>query len=146
MGADAVLLIVAALSDEELAEFAALATRLSLDALVEVHDEAELARSLGLGADLIGVNQRDLATFAVDREQAERLAASIPETVVAVAESGIRGRADAERLAAAGYQGILVGESVVAAGDRAAAVRALTGHRVGRRTSLADGASGRMSR
>ena len=111
-----------------------------------MHDEAELARSLGLGADLIGVNQRDLATFAVDREQAERLAASIPETVVAVAESGIRGRADAERLAAAGYQGILVGESVVAAGDRAAAVRALAGHRVGRRTSLADGASGRMSR
>ena len=146
MGADAVLLIAAALSDEELAEFSALAARLSLDVLVEVHDDAELARSLDLGADLIGVNQRDLVTFSVDRQRAERLAASIPETVVAVAESGVRDRADAERLAAAGYQGVLVGESVVAAGDRTAAVRALAGHRVGRRTSLAARVSGRMPR
>jgi|SRR5271166_2403411 len=142
MGADAVLLIAAALSDEELAAFAAVAARLSLDVLVEVHDDAELARSLDLGADLIGVNQRDLATFAVDRGRAERMAASIPESVVAVAESGVRDAADAARLAAAGYQAVLVGESVVAAGDRAGAVKGLAGHPVGRRAPLAGGISG----
>jgi len=140
MGADAVLLIAAALSDAELGALAALAARLSLDALVEVHDDTELARALDVGAGLIGVNQRDLATFTVERGRAEAMAASIPPSVVAVAESGVRDRADAERLAAAGYQAVLVGESVVVAGDRAGAVRALAGHPVGpRATTLAGG-------
>jgi len=141
MGADAVLLIAAVLGDAELAALVDLAARLSLDALVEVHDDAELARALHVGADLIGVNQRDLATFAVDRGRAAAMAASIPPSVVAVAESGVRDRADAERLAAAGYQAVLVGESVVVAGDRAGAVRFLAGHPVRRRAALAGGVS-----
>ncbi len=133
MGADAVLLIVAALSDAELAELSALAGRLGLDALVEVHDDAELDRALDAGARLVGVNQRDLSTFEVDRERAVRLAAEIPGDVVAVAESGIGGPADAGRLAAAGYQAVLVGETLVRAGDRSAAVAALAGHPVAAR-------------
>ena len=98
LGADAVLLIAAALDDRELAEFAALARRLDLDALVEIHDEAELARALAIGADLIGVNQRDLFTFEVDTERAVRLAAAMPPGVVTVAESGVRGAHDAAAL------------------------------------------------
>lgn len=133
MGAGAVLLIVAALGDEELARLLALATELGLDALVEVHDHPELERALAVGARLVGVNQRDLSTFAVDHERALRLAAAIPEAVLAVAESGIRGADDAARLAAAGYQAVLVGESLVRSPDRAAATRALVGHPVGRR-------------
>ncbi|MGO9456214.1 MAG: indole-3-glycerol phosphate synthase TrpC [Acidimicrobiales bacterium] len=137
MGADAVLLIVAALSDTELAELWGLAGRLGLDALVEVHDRDEVARALDAGARLLGVNQRDLSTFEVDGERAVRLAAEIPEDVVAVAESGIGGPADAGRLAAAGYQAVLVGESLVRAGDRSAAVAALAGLPVGRRAQRA---------
>lgn len=133
MGANAVLLIVAALTDSELNDFAILAQRLGLDALVEVHDEAELDRALAAGARLVGVNQRDLETFEVDPVGAEKLASSIPEGVVAVAESGIRGAEDARRLATAGYQAVLVGELVVTAADRALAVAALSGHRVGQR-------------
>jgi indole-3-glycerol phosphate synthase len=139
MGADAVLLIVAALGDDELASFLALAGRLGLDALVEVHDDADLERALAAGASLVGVNQRDLATFAVDGARAERMAARIPAGVVAVAESGIGGADDAARLAAAGYQAILVGESVVTAPDRAAAVAALGGHPVGTRAGHGAG-------
>lgn len=135
MGADAVLLIVAALSDAELAELTALAERLGLDALVEVHDQLELVRALDAGACLVGVNQRDLATFAVDGDRAERMAASIPDGVVAVAESGVGGTEDAARLAAAGYQAVLVGETLVRAPDRAAAVAALAGHPVGHRAA-----------
>lgn len=139
MGASAVLLIVAALGDGELEAFRSLAERLGLDALVEVHDEGELDRALGLGARLVGVNQRDLATFEVDGRRAETLAERIPPDVVAVAESGIRGPEDARRLAAAGFQAVLVGESVVTAADRAAAVRALAGHPVsGRRGSRSE--------
>jgi indole-3-glycerol phosphate synthase len=134
MGADAVLLIVAALDDGELNELLALAHRIGLDALVEVHDQTELHRALDVGARLVGVNQRDLETFEVDPARAETLAASIPERVVAVAESGIGGPDDAARLAAAGYQAVLVGESLVRATDPAAAVAALTGHPVGRRS------------
>ena len=89
MGADAVLLIAAALSDEELGRFHQRATTLGLAALVEVHDEGELERALGVGARLVGVNQRDLRTFAVDQDRAVSLAARIPADVVAVAESGI---------------------------------------------------------
>jgi indole-3-glycerol phosphate synthase len=133
MGADAVLLIVAALDPDELVEMLGLAAVLSLDALVEVHDAAELDRALCAGARLVGVNQRDLATFSVDQRRAEDLAARIPPYAVAVAESGVRDEKDAARLAAAGYQAVLVGESLVRAPDRARAVKALLGHPVGER-------------
>jgi indole-3-glycerol phosphate synthase len=130
MGADAVLLIAAALDDDELARFGARAATLGLAALVEVHDEEELDRALVAGARLVGVNQRDLRTFAVDHERACALAAHIPADVVAVAESGIRDGEDSRRLADAGYDAILVGETLVRAGDRAAALRTLVGHPV----------------
>jgi indole-3-glycerol phosphate synthase len=133
MGADAVLLIVAALSDAELAACAALAEQLGLAAMVEVHDQEELSRALAAGAALVGVNQRDLRTFQVDHERACALAAGIPADVVAVAESGIRDAADARRLAAAGYDAILVGETLMRAADRPAQLRELVGHPVGSR-------------
>lgn len=125
MGADAVLLIAAALDDAELSDFCALATEIGLDALVEVHDEAEVDRALAVGARLIGVNQRDLLTFEMDTARAVRVAAALPHDVVRVAESGVRGPADAAVLAAAGYHAVLVGESLVTSGDPAAAVRAM---------------------
>ena len=125
MGADAVLLIVAALDDAELADLHALGRDLGLDVLVEVHDEAELARALTVGATLIGVNQRDLVTFEVDTARAVRVGAGMPDDVVRVAESGIRGTEDALRLAAAGFHAVLVGESVVTSGDRAGSVTRL---------------------
>lgn len=127
MGADAVLLIVAALTDQELQSLIALSRRLSLAALVEVHDADELARALGAGADLIGVNQRDLHTFEVDRQRAEDLGAAIPPGTVAVAESGINGPDDLRRLAQCGYHAALVGETLVRAADRRAAVTDLLG-------------------
>ena len=125
MGADCVLLIAAALDDDELAEFHRVATDVGLDALVEVHDEAELERALTVGATLVGVNQRDLVTFEVDHERAVRMAAAFPDHVVSVAESGVRGPDDAAALAAAGYHAVLVGESLVTSGDPTAAVAAL---------------------
>jgi indole-3-glycerol phosphate synthase len=127
MGADAVLLIAAALEDALLARCVALAGDLGLDALVEVHDEAELGRALAVGARLVGVNCRDLTTFEVDRELPQRLAPSIPGDVVAVAESGIRDEADAARMAAAGYTAVLVGETLVTSPDPGAAVGRLRG-------------------
>jgi len=134
MGADAVLLIVAALDDRELADLHALARELGLDALVEVHDEAELERALRVDSDLVGVNQRDLVTFAVDTARAVRLAPRIPAGVVRVAESGITGPDDATPLVEAGYDAVLVGESLVRSTDPAAAVAALrgAGNRAGR--------------
>ncbi|QYG93346.1 indole-3-glycerol phosphate synthase TrpC [Iamia sp. SCSIO 61187] len=135
MGADAVLLIVAALDDHQLADYRALAAEVGLDVLVEAHDEAEVERALEAGADLVGVNQRDLFTFEVDTDRAVRVAGEIPEGVVRVAESGVRGPDDARRLADAGYHAVLVGESVVTDGDPAAAVRAL---RAARRDPAAD--------
>ncbi|MGA2521586.1 MAG: indole-3-glycerol phosphate synthase TrpC [Acidimicrobiales bacterium] len=146
MGADAVLLIVAALEDAQLQDLVTLAEELSLDALVEVHDEAELERALAAGADLVGVNQRDLTTFSVDAGRARALAAHIPSEVVGVAESGISGPDDARRLADAGYQAVLVGESLVRAPDRVAAVRGLTGHRIGSRRGVAAGGAGTAAR
>jgi indole-3-glycerol phosphate synthase len=125
MGADAVLLIAAALDDVELADFHSLATELSLDALVETHDEAEVERALAVGATLIGVNQRDLVTFEVDTARAVRVGATIPDDVVAVAESGIGGPDDIPPLVAAGFDAVLVGESLVRSGDPASAVSAL---------------------
>lgn len=125
MGADAVLLIVAALDDAELVDFLALSSELGLDALVEVHDESELERALAAGATLVGVNQRDLVTFEVDTSRAERVRSSIPAGVLSVAESGVRGAADARRLREAGYDAVLVGEALVRSGDPTTAVREL---------------------
>jgi len=127
MGADCVLLIAAALPADALAALYRQAEELDLDALVEVHDERELEHAVDVGARLIGVNQRDLVTFEVDRERAVKLVARIPDGVVKVAESGIADAGDAAELRAAGYHAVLVGESLVTATDPAAAVRALTG-------------------
>ena len=131
MGADAVLLIAAALSDAELPVLHELVVSLGMDALVEVHDEAEVGRAVALGATLVGVNQRDLITFAVDTARAERVAAAIPAGVVRVAESGIDGPAAVARLVAAGYEAVLVGETLMRSQDRAAAVAALRTAAVG---------------
>ena len=127
MGADAVLLIVAALNDAELSSFLDLAASLALAALVEVHDADELERALGAGAHLVGVNQRDLRTFEVDHERALTLGAQLPSDVVGVAESGIRTAEDVKELAAAGYRAVLVGETLVRSGDRRRAVSELLG-------------------
>ena len=98
-------------------------------ALVEVHDEHELGLALDVGAKLVGVNQRDLRTFEVERGRAERLAAIMPPGIVKVAESGIADARDVARLADCGYDAILVGESLVTAADPVAAVRVLKGAR-----------------
>jgi indole-3-glycerol phosphate synthase len=127
MGADAVLLIVAALTDDELKRFHALAAELGMAALVEIHDEAELARAVLVHADLMGVNQRDLRTFEVDRTRAVRLARAIPSGVVKVAESGIDQPGDLVRLRDAGYAAALVGEHLVTAADPGDALRQLRG-------------------
>ncbi|HZT66917.1 MAG TPA: indole-3-glycerol phosphate synthase TrpC [Acidimicrobiales bacterium] len=126
MGADAVLLIVAALTDAELSELGRLAADLGLAALVEVHDEREAERALAAGATVVGVNQRDLFTFEVDPARAERVAAALPDGVVKVAESGIRHAEDAARLAGAGFDAVLVGESLVRSADPTAAVRSMS--------------------
>lgn len=125
MGADCVLLIVAALTPGELADLHACAVDVGLDVLVEIHDEPELDLAVNVGANLIGVNQRDLVTFAVDHERACRMANQMPDHVVRVAESGVRGRADAASLRAAGYHAVLVGETLVTADDPAAVVSEL---------------------
>jgi indole-3-glycerol phosphate synthase len=135
MGADAVLLIVAALDTTELAELHQLAASLGLDVLVEVHDEPELEAALAAGATMVGVNQRDLMTFEVDPERAVRVAAAIPPDAVKIAESGIRDADDVRRLADAGYDAVLIGETLVTAADPAAAVESLL---LGRR-SACDG-------
>lgn len=142
MGADAVLLIVAALSDHELVEMLGLAAVFGLSALVEIHDDAELDRAVTAGARLVGVNQRDLHTFEVDHKRAERLVADLPHHVMAVAESGVRNRADAARLASAGYQAVLVGETLMRARNRARAVRSMVGRPIGTR-QLAEPARSR---
>jgi indole-3-glycerol phosphate synthase len=125
MGADAVLLIVAALNDGELAQFHRAADDVGLAVLVETHDEAEVERALMIGARIVGVNQRDLQTFQVDTERAVRVSKVIPDSVLRVAESGVRGREDAAVLFAAGFDAVLVGESVVTSGDPGEAVRAI---------------------
>jgi len=130
MGADAVLLIAAVLGPEELGPLVALADEIGLDALVEVHDHRELRWALQAGARLVGVNQRDLVTFAVDTDRARRLAAAVPAGVLRVAESGIAGPEDAAALAEAGYHAVLVGEWFVTARDPRAAVASLAGVRL----------------
>ncbi|MEC8920453.1 MAG: indole-3-glycerol-phosphate synthase TrpC, partial [Actinomycetota bacterium] len=102
-------------------------SEVGLDALVEVHDEAELERALAINARLVGVNQRDLVTFEVDTARAVRMGPLMPDGVIRVAESGIRDVADAASLLEAGYQALLVGESVVTSSDRRGAIRGLRG-------------------
>jgi indole-3-glycerol phosphate synthase len=127
MGADAVLLIVAVLGDDELGRLVAIAGSLQMAAVVEAHDRAEVERALAGGAGVIGVNQRDLRTFEVDTARAEHVAAEIPDDVVKIAESGITTRGDVVRLGDAGYDAVLVGEALVRSGDPARAVRELRG-------------------
>jgi indole-3-glycerol phosphate synthase len=124
-GADAVLLIVAALTERELADLLGVSREAGLDALVEVHDRAELDRALGAGARLVGVNNRDLKTLAVSLETSLALAGAIPDEVVAVAESGIRTGADVRRLRDAGFDAFLVGEHLMSAPDPGAALKSL---------------------
>ena len=124
-GADAVLLIVAALSDGELRRLLGEAQALRVDALVEVHDRGELERALAAGARLLGVNNRDLRTLSVSLETCIGLAPRIPDDVVAVAESGIKSGLDLRRLRDAGFDACLVGEHLMAAPDPGAALRQL---------------------
>jgi len=123
--ADAVLLIVAALSQAELKMLATRAGEYGLDVLCEVHHEEELHRAVAAGCTLIGVNSRDLKTFKVDLEAAFRLADLLPESVLGVAESGIHGGADIARLRAAGYQAFLIGESLMKAKSPGDALKTL---------------------
>jgi indole-3-glycerol phosphate synthase len=126
-GADAVLLIAAALDASRLAQLVAAARALHLAPLVEVHDEAELERALEAGATSVGVNSRDLRSLSVDLAIAERLGPLIPTPVVAVAESGLRTRDDLVRLRDAGYSAFLVGEQLVTSVEPASALRTLAG-------------------
>jgi len=124
-GADAVLLIVRILSDRMLAALQAEAEALGMAVLVEVHDRDELVRALGIDAQIIGVNNRDLATFKTDLGTTVELLDDIPDDVLVVSESGIRGREDVVRLGEAGVDAILVGETLLRAPDPEDAVRAL---------------------
>jgi len=127
MGADAVLLIVAALDQDRLRQLQQRAHDLGLATLVEVHDEEELDRAVESGARLVGVNNRNLRTLAVDVEASYRLARRIPRDVVGVSESGLQSRADLEKLTAAGYRAFLIGERFMTDHDPAQAIRGLTG-------------------
>ncbi|HEX2758808.1 MAG TPA: hypothetical protein VHP60_09965, partial [Thermoanaerobaculia bacterium] len=127
LAADAVLLIAAALEDPTLRYLHAAARERSLAVLVEAHDEAEVKRALDAGAQIVGVNSRDLKTFEVDLPGMVRLGALLPASVARVAESGIRSRGDVEALAAAGYGAFLVGEALLKAPDPAAMLRTLRG-------------------
>jgi indole-3-glycerol phosphate synthase len=121
-GADAVLLIVAALEQRELSSLHAQARALGLDVLVEVHDATELRRALDAGAEIIGVNNRDLRDFSVDVERTERLMVEMPAGVTVVSESGIAAAEQLERLQRLGVHAVLVGESLMRSGDPQAAL------------------------
>jgi indole-3-glycerol phosphate synthase len=127
LGADAVLLIAAALENAQLRDYAAVAREVGLAALVEVHTAAECDRACELGAEIVGVNHRDLATFTIDLGLSERLRPIIPAERVMVAESGIRTREDVVRLESLRVDALLVGESLMRAPDPGAALRALRG-------------------
>jgi len=129
-GADAVLLIVAALEQRDLVALQARAWELGLATLVEVHDEAELARAIDSGARVIGVNNRNLRTLRVDVEASGRLAAGIPRNAIGVSESGLKSREELDRLAAVGYRAFLIGERFMTDPDPAAAIRGLVGSEV----------------
>ena len=116
-GADAVLLIAAILDDTLLKDLIGQARDLEMEALVEVHDEEQVERALAAGADLIGINNRDLRTFDVDLETTERLRKLVPDDKVVVSESGISGLDDVERLAKSGIHAVLVGEALITAKD-----------------------------
>ncbi len=122
-GADALLLIVAALTDEELRRFVELCQGLQIAALVEVHDRSELERALAAGASIIGVNNRDLKTLEVDLETSLRLRLGIPAGTIAVSESGIKTSRDLRSIAEAGYHAALIGESFMTTADPGAALR-----------------------
>jgi indole-3-glycerol phosphate synthase len=124
-GADAVLLIVAALQQASLRQLQQRAWALGLATLVEIHDEGELDRAVDSGARIIGVNNRNLRTLTVDVDASYRLAARIPANVVAVSESGLQTRADLERLSTAGYRAFLIGERFMTDGNPAAAISGL---------------------
>jgi indole-3-glycerol phosphate synthase len=124
-GASAILLLASLLDANQIRDFIGCLHAYSCDALVEVHDEAELERALTGGARIIGVNNRNLRDFSVDLGASERLAQQIPDGVIRVAESGIKTRADVDRLRAAGFDAFLVGESLLRQNDRAAGVRQL---------------------
>ncbi|GIW88133.1 MAG: indole-3-glycerol phosphate synthase [Isosphaeraceae bacterium] len=126
-GADCVLLIAEILDEERLPRLLARARALGMDALVELHDAEQLDRVLAAGADLVGINNRDLRTFETDLEHTLRLRERVPAEVVLVSESGIRDRRDLERLEAAGVDAVLVGEALMRQGDIGAAVGALLG-------------------
>jgi indole-3-glycerol phosphate synthase len=127
LGADAILVILAMVDDALARTLMAEARRLGMDALVETHDESEIERALALGADLIGVNNRDLRTFVTDLAVTERLAPALPDSVLLVTESGLFTAADAARLERAGARAMLVGESLMRQADVAAATHALLG-------------------
>lgn len=127
LGADAVLLIMACLDDAQARELAKVAAGLGLDVLVEVHDAAELDRALAMPGAILGINNRNLKTLAVDLATFEQLAPRVPEGRLLVAESGLYGPADLQRMAAAGATAFLVGESLMREADVAAATRYLLG-------------------
>lgn len=126
-GADAVLVIVRAVDDPLLIDIVETAKGLGLDALVETFTAHEIERALTAGAELVGVNNRDLDTFEVDLDNSARLRDLIPAEVPAVSESGLRDRTDIERVAELGFSGCLIGETLLTSGDQEAAVRELTG-------------------
>ena len=125
LGADAILVILAMVDDTLASDLMEAARAHGMDVLVEVHDDAEMARARALRADLVGVNNRDLRTFVTDLAATERLAAQAPVGALLVTESGIAGPADAARLEASGARAMLVGESLMRQPDVAAATRAL---------------------
>jgi indole-3-glycerol phosphate synthase len=125
-GADAALLIVAALTQDQLISLSTAASELGLSTLVEIHNEEELERAVAAGADVIGINNRDLHSFHVDLAVSERLAPRCPSTSLVVSESGIFTRDDVERVAQAGASAILVGEALITAADRTERLRELT--------------------
>lgn len=125
LGADAVLLVVRALSDTELAAFARGARQRGLAAVVEAHDADEIARAAAVGPDVLGVNARDLATFGTDLSGMEKLAAAIPPGPIRLAESGIKTREDVRRLRDAGWQAFLVGEALLRSEDPEETLREL---------------------
>jgi indole-3-glycerol phosphate synthase len=126
-GADAILAIVAGITDEVLGELIDEARRFALDVLVEVHTEGELQRAVAAGATLLGINNRNLRTFETDLAVTEELLPLVPDEAVVISESGVKSQEDVRRLVAHGARGVLVGESLMRADDKNEAIRALKG-------------------